>query len=222
MYTRAEIKNKIKRRLRILHATTGPSSETEEGNIFSDDAINDAIQYAREKIVIDFEKYNFWAEQSAYFSTEEDVVDYTLDSNVISIRAVYYDVNADGTLKSDSVKCTKLLTPDEEAFALDDPFLEPSTSDPLYRIVNKGLRILTATDFSMTPLKVIRIDYIGKLTGLTGDSSTSNLPDYLDELTIDLAVYWLEESHDKEVAQSALNIYMMSMTKADINARRNS
>ena len=211
MYTRPILRNKIKRRIRSITPGNTAASEATRGSKFGDEAINDAINSGRAMLSMLIDSAEVWSTQKKYFTTCEDIPDCELDTDVWLIKNVYWDVNADGTLKETSVLATELLSAAQEEAVISDPMDVPSQTNPKYRLSNSAVRLIVSTDRTIPGSKYVLIEYQGDLADLNNDGVSSGIPNILDNIVVEYAVYLLMLPVHPEIASFALqNTYKMA------------
>jgi len=196
MYTVATLKLKIKRRLRDIRATTSPSTETESGNRHSDNAILDAINAGRQKIVETFKSSDIWSRQIAVFQTSESCQDYGLDTIIHKVFSVQVDTESDGRRKATTVDALPVYSSREEQMLIDDPSYTPSITEPYYRLRNRAIRLIVSSTGAVTASKYVAVEIEGDMETLSSDEEASYLTDALDELCIEWALRILTETTD--------------------------
>jgi len=214
MYTLAQLRNQVKRRIRQLRATTTVAAETEVGNIGSDTAIMDAINRGRKQLIIDVENAKMWGSALWVFTTSLNTEVYKLgkaDERVLTVEAVWYDVDSDGELQRGTAEGRELKSAEEEEFAREDPMDLPSITNPKWRFTNAGLRIIVSLDSTMTASKYIRVEGLKDLIDLTAATSNSDISDSLDALCVDYAIFILCQHVLPSLASVALKSYYMNV-----------
>ena len=207
MYTLQELRNKVKRRIRQLRGTTGSSVETEDGNLFTDNAIDDAINAGRKQLMISVRNAELWGKTKWTIETVTDTQEYSLDLSVISINGVFYNTDSDGERTGDTVEAIDIKDEEGEEWVLYDPFDQPSETNPKYRLTNQGIRLIVSTDGTVPDGKYVRIEAITELSDLTDPSDESGISETLDEMVVNWAVYVLCMYVLPNVAQAALNVF---------------
>jgi hypothetical protein len=214
MYTLAQLKNQVKRRFRQLRSTTDVATETEVGNIASDSAIQDAINRGRKQLMLDVENAKLWGSALWVLATSANTEIYKIgkdDEHVLSIDSVWYDVTSDGLYQTSTAEAHKLRNAQHEEFIREDPMDEPSITNPKYRFVNAGLKIMVSVDGTVVAGKYIRVEGIRELSDLTADSGDSNVSDTLDALCVDYAIHIICQHVLPELSQAALRSYYMNV-----------
>jgi len=190
MYTLTELRNKVKRRVGQLRATTSSSTESEVGNIFANNAIDDAINAGRKHIMVTILDADMWGRHEWLITTVLNTEEYSLDKHCLRVDGVVYDVTAvTGARNSNSYQAMDVKDLLGETSAIDDTYNAPSITNPKYRLTNKGLKIIVSTDGSVTAGKYILVEGIHDIIDLAEVDDDSDLPDVLDELVIEWAVY---------------------------------
>lgn len=201
-YTLTTLRNKIKRRIRVLSASSPAGTESEKGS-FSNSTIDDAINAGRKQIMIAVRNAELWGRTEAVFPTSVNVQEYSLAGNVLRVDGIQYDVTAAGKRQSDTYNAINVETRAGEERVIDDPMDIPSATNPKYRITNRGVRLIVSTDGTVTASKYIRVEYLKELADMTSTANTSGLTGTLDEMVIDYAIWVLCMYAMPNVAQLA-------------------
>lgn len=208
MYTLTQLRNKVKRRVGQLRATTSASTESEVGNILAHNAIDDAINAGRKQIMITVLDADMWGRHNWLITTVLNTEEYSLDKHCLRVDGVIYDVTAGtGARNSNSYQALDVKDLVGEESAMVDPYNEPSITNPKYRLTNKGLKILVSTTGVVTADKYVLVEGIHDLTDLTAITDNSNIPDVLDELVVEWAVYVLYQYLLPNMAEIAYRNY---------------
>ena len=201
-YTLTTLREKTKRRIRILRASSPTATEGEAGS-FSNASIDDAINAGRKQVMVAVRNAELWGRTEAVFATVSDIQEYSLAGNVLRIDGVQYDVTSVGKRKATSYNAIDVRTRSGEERVIDDPMDTPSTTNPKYRITNRGVKLIVSTDGTVTASKYIRVEYLKELVDMTAVSATSGLTGTLDEMVVDWAVWVLCMFVIPAVAQKA-------------------
>ncbi len=189
-FTLKTLQEKVKRRIRVLRASSPGGTEAEAGS-FSNASITDAINAGRKQLMISVKNAEKWGSQNAYFTTSANVQEYKLADTILRMDAVLYDVTSAGLRQADTVEAIDVVDRKGEEAAIADPMNAPSSTNPKFRITNKGVKIIVSTDGTVTASKYIKVEYLRDLTDIITGSQASGLPDSLDELVVNWAVWLL-------------------------------
>ena len=214
MYTLSQLRNKAKRRIRQYRSTTSVSTETEAGNIASNSTIEDAINRGRKQLMLDVKNTSLWGAAKWVFATALNTEVYKFakdEEHVLSVNAVYYDVDSDGDFQDGTTYEAHEM--ESEEFARNDPMNTPSATNPLYRFTNAGLKLMVSTDGSMTASKNIKVEGIRELSDLTQATDNSDISDTLDELCLDYAIFIICQHLMPDLAMSSLKTYYQNVAK---------
>lgn len=209
-YTLLQLRNKVKRHVRLLRATTGASVEAESGNDFADNAIDDAINAGRKQLVpvVNAEK---WLSSEATFVTVSNIQEYSLADSVIAILAVQYNVTSGGARQSSTVDAVDVKTRKGEEWAIGNGMDTPSATNPKYRVTNKGIKIITSTDGTQAASIYVRVEYLKEPTDLSSDDGTSDIPGTLDEIVVSWATYLLCRNFQPELSTLSYRDYLQQV-----------
>lgn len=222
MHTLTELQTMVKRRLRLLRATTGSGTEVEAGNAYSDNAITDALNSGRSQIAMDVKGSELWTMRVGVIpGTTVNVMDYSLDHAIIDVLHAYWDTDSDGERNANTFEMKRVEDAAAEEAAIRDPMNQPTVTNPMYRLCNQGIRLIVSTDGTLTASKYVRVEYISDLTELSGGSDNSNISHALDELCIDWAIHMLTETYEKSVSQVAIQRYSERVNRMNERFRRN-
>lgn len=216
-----ELQNDVKRALQLLRPVYDASSETEDQNIFGDQAIEDAINNARKQIPLVLDDAEVWARQLCVFATVVNVQDYALDTDIVKVISVLYDVESTGIRNANTVEATEIIDQQDESAAIDDPLNAPSATNPKYRLSHKGIRIITSTDGTQTASKYVAVEFVGGMTALSGASDSSGVPQIINTLTTEWALYLLTRNWDKEFSEKRMAAFYQIVSTLNQRSRRN-
>jgi len=199
-YTLTTLRDKVKRRIRVLRASSPTGTEVEVG-AFSNDTVDDAINAGRKQIMVVVRNAELWGKTEAVFVTVADVQEYSLGGNVLRIDGVQYNVDSDGDQNSNTYNAIDVETTKGENRVLNDPMDIPSATNPKYRITNRGIKLIVSTNGTVTVGVYIRVEYLKELIDMTAITDTSGLTGTLDELVIDWAIWVLCQFVMPQLAQ---------------------
>jgi len=212
--TLATLKNQTKRRIRQLRQTTGSGSDKEEdeGNVYGDNAIKDGLNAGRRQLVLSVRSAEaIWGVVESIFATALDTQQYKMDDAVLKVISVVYDVDSNGDRQSTSYEAINVKDRKGEERAIRGSMDNPSITNPKYRITNEGIMIMTSTDGTQTASKNILIEHVRELDQLSQDSDTSDLPDTLNDMTVEWAVHILTIDVRPDISQRAYsNFFQMA------------
>jgi len=198
-----DLRKQFKRRIRQLAATSSSAVEDEIGNMFSDNAIADAINKSRRIVAMVFPSAREWCKRRAVITTVENVQEYSLDYEVRKILSVLYDTESTGIRKASTYEADDVGTREMEEACLTDAFNTPGITNPKYRIANKGVRLIVSTTGTVPADKYVQIEYVGEPAELTTGSSYSGWPGTLNDIVIDQSIWLLANEDFPEIARVA-------------------
>jgi len=224
-YTLLELRNKMKRRLHLIRATTSASADAESGNIVSDNQIDQAINAGRKKLMIAVRNAELWGRAEAYFATVSNIQEYILGEGLLRVDAVHYGVTSEGKSQVGTKHAVDVIDREGEEACIRSPSDHPSVTNPKYRIYNIGVRLIVSTDGTVPADIYILVEYLKELTDLSGDDTESGITDTLNEIIMDYAVYYLFQTILPQQAQQALanfqqQVQLMNFEKFRLDVKR--